>query len=296
MSWDVLLQKFPEGIARPEHAPDDYLPPAIGTRAAVASAVRKLFRIVGDGNESFITVERVRFAIEISIGDDEPCSQLLLHVHDDHTAATKAILRLADHFGMRALDCSTNEFIEAGGTHQKREVYKKERKEVRSRQKLDQQVGSPQPPPEYLPGVVTVPCCRLVYLSLLASESPKQLQKAVVGYWMGLGKEHSALDASISGPSVVLTLPDKELFGDVRITRFPTRVTETEAEMIPRVQLGAELIYAFAAATGRRCGEIEQGLTFVLDDGQRIPITQCVYRKLMTDADYAWKAKRKKKG
>jgi hypothetical protein len=94
----------------------------------------------------------------------------------------------------------------------------------------------------------------------------------------------------------VLTLPDGETFGDFRVARYPALVTETEAEMIPRVEKGAALVHAFAAATGRRSGEIEKGSTFVCADGPRIPLAQCAYHLLWTDADYARKAKRKKKG
>lgn len=297
MSWDILLQKFPENTSRPEQMPDDYLPPAIGSRAAVASAVRKLFRNAEYANESFITIDRSRFAIEISLGDEEPCSQLLLRVHDDHSAATKVILRLADHFRMRAIDCSSGEFIEVGRNRGRREVREKQWEDKsHARRKLDQHAHSPQPPLEYVSGVVTGPCDRYVYMTFLEGESPKQQQRAVFRYWSNLGKEHDELDAGISGPSFVLTLPDGEILGDFHVRRYPALVTESEAEMIPRVQKGAALVHAFAAATGRRCGEIENGSTLVCDDGQHIPLTQCVYRKLLTDADYAWKAKRKKKG
>jgi hypothetical protein len=294
MSWDVLLQKFPDDATRPEQVPDDYLPPAVGSRAEVAAAVSKLFRHVEGAGESFITIVRSAFAIEISLGDEEPCSQLLLHVHDDHAAATKAILRLADHFGMRAIDCSSGEFIAAGRGRGKRKGSEKEREEKARRTSEEHAEAPVQPPLEYLSGVVTVPCHRVVYLSFLAGESPIRQQKAVFRHWMGLGKEHPQLDASISGPSFVLTLPDGEPFGDFHVTRHPTLVTETAAEMIPRVQEGAALFHAFAAATGRRCGEIKDGSTFVCDDGPRVPLTQCKYRKLLTDADYAQKAKGKK--
>jgi hypothetical protein len=298
MSWDVLLQKFPQKTARPEEAPDDHLPPAVGSRAEVAAAVRKLFRNAEVASDSFITISCTAFAIEISLGDEEPCSQLLLHVHDDHAAATQGILRLADHFGMRAIDCSSGEFIEAGQGRRRREASTEaQEKKQRSRRKLEQRADRPppQPPLEYLAGVVTGPCFRVVYLSLLPGESPLRQQKAVFRHWLDLAKAHDGLDAIISGPSFVLTLPGGEPFGDLRVTRYTTKVTETEAEMIPRVQQGAALLHTLAAATGRRCGEIEQGSMFVCDDGMRVPLAQCAYRKLLTDADYARKVQGKKK-
>lgn len=298
MSWDVLVQKFPKGISRPEQVANDYLPPALGSRADVASAVRKLFRNVEGASDSFITISRSAFAIEISLGDEEPCSQLLLHVHDDHAAATKAILRLADHFGMRALDCSSGKFIaaERGGAGGK--VSEKEREdEARYRRKLAERTKNPVPQQEWpLSGLERGPCDRYIYLSFLPGESPIRQQRAVFRHWGELFKEHGEQLPGISGPMFVLTLPDGEPFGDFWVRRYPALVTETEAEMIPRVQKGAALVHAFAAATGRRSGEIENGSVFVCDDSQRIPLAQCRYEKLWTDADYARRAKAKKKG
>ena len=293
MSWDVLLQRFPDDTARPEQVPDDYLPPPVGSRAEVVAALRKLLRNVECAGDAFVTIERARFAMEIELGDEEPCSQLLLHVHDDHGEATKTILRIAGHFGMRAIDCSSGEWLVAGPAREASEPIQK--KKPRARPKPNQPANSPplpQPPLEWLPGVVmTQPCVRFVYLSLLAGESPKKQQNSVYCQYIDLLKDHPELDGGIMGPWYVLTLADGETFGSFCISRLPTQVTESEAEMIPRVQKMAELAHAYAAAAGRRCGEIENGSTFVCDDGRRIPLAECSFRKLVTHADYAWKFK-----
>src|SRR5262245_8347459 len=288
MSWDVILQKFPEGATRPEQVPEDYLPPAIGSRADVASAVRKLFRNVEGDSDSFLTIIRSAFAIEISLSDEEPCSQLVLHVHHNHAAATKAVLRIAEHFGMRAVDCSTGEFLSPARGRRTREVSEQERADAeRYRRRLEEARKNPPPRPEWpLSGLNWRPCMRYIYLSFLPGESPTQLQKAVF--------KHCGGPAALSGPHFVLTLPDGEPFGDICVARLPVLVTETEAEMIPRVQEGVALVHSFAAATGRRSGEIEERSVFVCDDGQRIPIAQCAYRKLWTDADYRAKLKKRR--
>jgi hypothetical protein len=293
MSQVFLLQKFPEGTARPEQVSKDYLPPAVGSRANVAAAVRKLFRNAEGAGDSFISVTGSKFSMEISFGDTDPCSQLLLHVSGD---ATKAIQRLANHIGMRAIDCSSGDFIEAG--RRKREVSEKEREdEARYRRSLEEHATNPVPPPVWpLSGLERGPCDRYIYVSFLPGESPKQLQKAVFRHWGDLFQEHGELLASIGGPLFVLTLPDGDPFGDICVASHPALVTETEAEMIPRVEKGVELIHALAAATGRRSGEIEDGSDFVCNDGQRIPLPKCTYRLLWTDKDYARKAKRKKTG
>ena len=101
--------------------------------------------------------------------------------------------------------------------------------------------------------------------------------------------------AAIMGPHFVLTLPDGEAFGDFSVTRYPALVTETDAEMIPRVEKSAALVYTFAAATGRKSGEIENGTDFVCAGGERVALAQCSYNQLWTDADYARKAVGKRK-
>src|SRR5438094_584458 len=137
MSWDVLLQKFPEQALQPQDIPDDYVAPAIGSRAEVASVLRKLFRNVESGNNSVITVLRPCFTIEIILGDEEPCSQMLLHVRGDGTGAAKTILHMAEQFGLRAVDCSTSEFIKIG--RRRREVSENEREdEARYRRMIEE--------------------------------------------------------------------------------------------------------------------------------------------------------------
>ena len=294
MSWDVLLQKFPQEVRQPQDLPDNYVAPAIGSRAEVASALRKLFRNVESAGDSSVTVQNSSFAMEIVLGDQERCSQLLLHVHSEGPGATKAILRIAERLGLRAIDCSTSKFIEK---RQSREVSEKEREdEARYRRIIEEYQKNPAPPPVLvLPGLKCGPCERVVYLSLLPGESPKQQQKAVYRHWGDLAKEQGELPTGIMGPWFVLTLPDGEVLGDFSVRRYPSLVTETEAEMIPRVQKSAALVHAFAAATGRKSGEIENGSVFVCADGLRIPLAQCAHHQLHTDEDYAKKYKAKKK-
>ncbi len=277
MSWDVLLLKLPQEAMSPADIPDRYENPTIGSRAEVVSALQKLFRDVEGGDDSFVTVDSSAFAIEISLGDDECCSALLLHVHGDQAKAKKSILRIAEHFGLRAIDCSTNEFIKKG-----------RRREVEENQK------TPVPQQEWtLPGLGSWPCERYVYVSLLPGESPKQQQKAVFRHWGELFKKHGELPTSIMGPSFHFGLPNGEVFGDFSVRRYPG-LTETKSEMIPHVQKAVRLVHAFAVATGRKSGEIENDSEFVCTDGQRIPLAQCIYYHLRTEADYAKKLKRQK--
>ena len=63
-------------------------------------------------------------------------------------------------------------------------------------------------------------------------------------------------------------------------------MTETEEQMVPRVEKGAKLFREFASATGRATGVIEDQSIFVCDDERRIPLSLCTY-ELLTDELYA---------
>jgi hypothetical protein len=293
MSWDVLLQKFPREASQPQDVPDDYVAPAIGSRAQVTLALRKLFRGVEGADDSSLTLSGSSFTIEIVLGDEEECSQLLLHVRGDGGQATKAILRMAEHFGLRAIDCSTSEFIEKERT---RGTSDKEREdEARYRRKIEEYRKNPVPPAAWpLSGLTCGPCERYVYLSLLPGESPKQQQKAVYRHWRDLFKEHGEVPTAIMGPRFVLTLPNGEVLGDFSVALYPG-LAEMESEMISRVQKAAALVHAFAVATLRKSGEIANGLEFVYANGERIPLAECEYQQLHTDADFSKKVEGKKK-
>jgi len=292
MSWDVLLQKFPTDTAQPADVPDDYAPPSIGCRTEVSAALRKLLR-GALGGEASVTLDRAAFAMEIGLGEGEPCSQLLLHVSGDVAEATKTIWRITEHFGLRAIDCSTSEFIAKG--RRRREVSDKERAdEARYRQLIGQYEKNPAPPSAVpLSGLKYDPCVRCVYLSLLPGESPKQFQKAVYAHWLELTKTQGELPAGIIGPWFTLTVPDGQVFVDVSARRYPALVGETESDMTPRVEKAAALLHAFATATGRRSGEVEKEAELVLADGERVLLAQCAACKLLSNSDYLKKFKPK---
>jgi len=111
MSWDILLQRFPQN-ASPTEVPDDYAPPVIGSRAEVASSLRELFPAANTSDPAWIVIDGDDFSIEVSTGDNEQCTGSTLHVRGGD-GAVQAVMQIAQHFEMRALDCSTGEFMDA---------------------------------------------------------------------------------------------------------------------------------------------------------------------------------------
>ena len=293
MSWDVALVRI-RGAYRPiaEVEEADYVP--LGKPAAVRKAIQAAFpKAEWWGTDRAVCYGK-DFEIEFHLEGVESANTVVLHVHGTGDPI-RALLKLTNCNGWLAVDCSTGEFIDPknpsydGWEGFTALVARSE--EARS----EEQAKTPAPAEWSLSGVERGPNDRYVYLQFLPGESPKKLRDAVFRHWRDLTQKHGEL-AGISGPFFVLTLPDGEPFGDFWIRWYPALVTETWEQFIPRVQEGAELLHAYAAATGRRSGEIENGSDFVCDDGQRIPLAKCTYRKFQTDAEYARKLKSKKKG
>jgi hypothetical protein len=155
-----------------------------------------------------------------------------------------------------------------------REYKKRLLEEVRKR-------GEPSQPA----GVRQHRCERYIYLSLNTGENARQQRKAVFDHWKKLAQKEGELPAGLRDQECMVTLPNGEVFCDFCVVRFPALVTETEEEMIPRVELGAALFREFAAINGRLTATFEDQSTFVCEDGRRFPLTSCTWRNL-SDADF----------
>lgn len=295
MSWDVILLKLPNKVQSPEQIPEDYVGASIGTRSTVTDAIRRLFRIPKQASGSVITLDRTRYAIEIDLGEDQQCTRLILSVHDDATAATRAIQRLAEHFQMRAIDCRSGEFVDTAGndagndlTSQHSCAAKTESNPIAAAdsEQVDASVLAAK-----LPGVVSPPYTRVIYVELHKGESPKQLQKAVFAFWSS--DQNSGVDAFVSGPTVIVTHPDGMVAADIRVDRYRGLLVDTDHYCFEQVELGASRIQVFVTASSRRCAVIRNGITFVRDDSKPYNVADCRSYFLTTDKDFSRRYKTK---
>lgn len=147
-----------------------------------------------------------------------------------------------------------------------------------------------------MPGVTQRGSERCLYLALKPGETAEGQQDDVYKHWSALYKRWRRSRAGerlggLHGPTVLLTLPDEESFGDFTVSRYPSSVGETEEKLMPVLGEGLELLREVARATGRWSASIESGMAFATDDGRRVRLSECAYRKLRTDADYRVKAK-----
>lgn len=292
MSWDILLQRFPESVSSPDEAPQGFVPPAFGSRSKIQTSLKQLFKSAAIGSSSQVTISGKGYVIEIHI-DDDPCSQILMHVHDDAEKALKSIAKIARHFQLRAVDCSTGEFIGISKTgHDTSAEQGKAEFNRKWLEKVEAINSSEQP--WLLAGLKEDRCEKNIYLSFKVGETPARLQKDVFKHWQLLYKQHGDTFAGIRGPSWLLTLPDGEMLGAFTVAKFPSMVTHTEEAMIPFVEKAADLLQQFVKTTNRNSGIIENDLAFVVSDGREYALSDCSYHRLASDADFATKVGGKK--
>lgn len=145
-----------------------------------------------------------------------------------------------------------------------------------------------------IPGLRLDPRQRCLYLALKPGETPEAQQDAVYEQWGLLYKKwmrarKGNVLGGLHGPTSLLTLPDDESFGD-----FIVSSSMIEEPHTPLIEQGLEILRETARAMGRGTARIEKGKVFACDDGRRIPLAECAYRHLRTDADYRIKARKRK--
>jgi hypothetical protein len=111
MSWDILIQNFPQGAVTPEDIPEDFQPHTLGSRDDVIQRISTIIPEVDFADPSWGILETTEAVIEFNIGDEEDCDSIMLHVRGGNDAVT-TITRLLDGLGMRALDMQTGDFFD----------------------------------------------------------------------------------------------------------------------------------------------------------------------------------------
>ena len=111
MSWDVLVHRFPQDIETVEQLPDDFKPPAIGSRAEVARLLRTVFPDANISDLGWLIIDGRGFSIEVRTGTEEPCDGFMLHVRGGD-GALGAVIQLAQLFSARAFDVTSSQFLD----------------------------------------------------------------------------------------------------------------------------------------------------------------------------------------
>ncbi len=111
MSWDILIQQFPDGVRRVADIPDTFTAPPIGKRADVVAKLRSALPNANFSDPHWVKLHAGDYSLECSVGDDDMLYGLTLHVRGSEAVLPHidAVLRA---LGLRAIDSWTGEFFD----------------------------------------------------------------------------------------------------------------------------------------------------------------------------------------
>lgn len=111
MSWDILIQQFPDGAQRVADIPDTFTAPPIGKRSDVVAKLRAALPNANFSDPQWVKLHADDYSLECSLADDEVLYGITLHVRGSDAVLPyiTAVLRV---FGLRAIDSWTGEFFD----------------------------------------------------------------------------------------------------------------------------------------------------------------------------------------
>jgi hypothetical protein len=113
MSWDVILLNLPPDIRSINDLGDDFdsvLAPVSDVRKLVSHVVPS----VDLSDPGWGILEADDYSIEFSIGEDDPCTSLMLHIRGTESAL-EPIRALCAATGWKAFDCSDGDLMDWSG-------------------------------------------------------------------------------------------------------------------------------------------------------------------------------------
>src|SRR4051812_29134959 len=111
MSWDVMICKFAGTTpATAEEIDNENMIP-LGAAAEVRNRISEILPMVDWSAPSWGILDGDGFSIEFNVGEDDPITDMMLHVRGGGDAVT-AIMSFVGRLGWSALDTSTSEFLD----------------------------------------------------------------------------------------------------------------------------------------------------------------------------------------
>ena len=111
MSWDILIQQFPDGAQRVADIPDTFTAPPIGKRADVMAKLRSALPQADFSDPHWMRFRGDDYSLECAIADDDPLYGVTLHVRGSD-AVLPHIGTVLRALGLRAIDSWTGEFFD----------------------------------------------------------------------------------------------------------------------------------------------------------------------------------------
>ena len=110
MSWDILIQDFPD-VRSVDDIPDDFAPEPLGPRSEIIARVTTALPAADFTDPAWGLVEGAGWSIELNLGSDDLCQSVMLHVRGGGDAVP-AVATVIDSLGARGIDMQTSEFFD----------------------------------------------------------------------------------------------------------------------------------------------------------------------------------------
>jgi len=111
MSWDILIQHFPDGAQRVADIPDTFTAPPIGKRDEVLATLRSALPQANFSDPHWMKLHADDYSLECALGDDALLSGITLHVRGSANVLPH-ITTVLRALGLRAIDSWTGEFFD----------------------------------------------------------------------------------------------------------------------------------------------------------------------------------------
>ena len=110
MSWDIIIQDFPQGVTDINDISDDFAPKMIGMRADLIARIQAIFPVANFSDPSRGVLEGDGYSIEFGMGSDAECDVIMLNVRGGSWAVI-AVTAVVEHLGLRAYDIGAEDFF-----------------------------------------------------------------------------------------------------------------------------------------------------------------------------------------
>ena len=111
MSWDVSINRFSRPYKTIDDIAEDEQGLPIGSQAEVREMISAVFGETNWNDPTWGIYDSPRGSIEFNMGDEEPCTNFMLHVRATD-AIVPMIVGLCVNNQLQAIDCSNGEFLE----------------------------------------------------------------------------------------------------------------------------------------------------------------------------------------
>lgn len=111
MSWDLIIQSYPDDALRVLDIPEEFQPIPLGTRSEIIKKIQEVAPEVNFSGPSWGLMDGGDWSIEFDMGNEESCTSIGMHVRGSELVVG-VVARILEHCKLRAIDCQTSEFFD----------------------------------------------------------------------------------------------------------------------------------------------------------------------------------------